>query len=100
MCLVYSSIYKTMNRIEIVIGSTKTIDMNREKLEKNIASNLTIDLDVEKFIEVTLLDIEKYANQRVIQELEMQMEDAQIGNSYTRLMDRIKELKQWDLLKK
>ena len=24
-CLVYSSIYKTMNRIEIVISSTKTI---------------------------------------------------------------------------
>ena len=44
--------------------------MNREKLEKNIASNLTIDLDVEKFIEVTLLDIEQYANQRVIEELE------------------------------
>tara|TARA_R110000765_G_scaffold348811_1_gene438962 strand:- start:38 stop:289 length:252 start_codon:yes stop_codon:yes gene_type:complete len=44
--------------------------MNREKLEKNIASNLTIDLDVAKFIEVTLLDIEKYANQRVIEELE------------------------------
>ena len=44
--------------------------MDREKLEKNIASNLTIDLDVEKFIEVTLLDIEKYANQRVIEELE------------------------------
>jgi hypothetical protein len=42
--------------------------MNREKLEKNIASNLTIDLDVEKYIEITLLDI--YANQRVIEELE------------------------------
>ena len=68
--------------------------MNREKLEKNIASNLTIDLDVEKYIEITLLDIEQYANQRVIDELEIQMEDAQIGNSYTRLMDRIEELKQ------
>ena len=44
--------------------------MDREKLEKNIASNLTIDLDVEKYIEITLLDIEKYANQRVIEELE------------------------------
>ena len=44
--------------------------MNREKLEKNIASNLTIDLDVEKYIEITLLDIEQYANQRVIEELE------------------------------
>ena len=31
MSLVYSSIYKTMNRIEIVIGSTKTIDMKCPK---------------------------------------------------------------------
>ena len=45
--------------------------MDRKKLEKNIASNLTIDLDVEKFIEVTLLDIEQYANQRVIEELKL-----------------------------
>ena len=30
--LVYSSIYKTMNRIEIVISSTKTIDMNKNEL--------------------------------------------------------------------
>lgn len=44
--------------------------MDRKKLEKNIASNLTIDLDVEKYIEITLLDIEQYANQRVIEELE------------------------------
>ena len=44
--------------------------MDREKLEKNIASNLTIDLDVEKYIEVTLLDIEQYANQRVIEEVD------------------------------
>ena len=29
MCPVYSSIYKTMNRIETVISSTKTIDMER-----------------------------------------------------------------------
>jgi hypothetical protein len=45
--------------------------MDRKKLEKNIARNLTIDLDVEKYIEITLLDIEKYANQRVIDELEL-----------------------------
>ncbi len=44
--------------------------MDRKKLEKNIARNLTIDLDVEKYIEITLLDIEQYANQRVIEELE------------------------------
>ena len=49
--------------------------MNREKLEKNIASNLTIDLDVEKYIEITLLDIEQYANQRVIEELESQQSE-------------------------
>ena len=49
--------------------------MNREKLEKNIASNLTIDLDVEKYIEITLLDIKKYANQRVIEELEESIKD-------------------------
>ena len=49
---------------------TKIIAMDRKKLEKNIASNLTIDLDVEKYIEITLLDIEQYANQRVIEELE------------------------------
>jgi hypothetical protein len=49
--------------------------MNREKLEKNIASNLTIDLDVEKFIEVTLLDAEQYANKRVIEELEESIKD-------------------------
>jgi hypothetical protein len=49
--------------------------MNREKLEKNIARNLTIDLDVEKYIEITLLDIKKYANQRVIEELEESIKD-------------------------
>ena len=83
--------------------------MNREKLEKNIASNLTIDLDVEKYIEITLLDIEQYANQRVIEELEKLLEnesnewvDDEDGNEecgvrivYSiRLRDRIKELKQ------
>ena len=65
--------------------------MDREKLEKNIASNLTIDLDVEKYIEITLLDIEKYANQRVIEELE------NLDNAKYTLFDlknRIKELKQ------
>ena len=67
--------------------------MNREKLEKNIASNLTIDLDVEKFIEVTLLDIEQYANQRVIEELEKLKG---LGVTYTDdvIDKRIKELKQ------
>ena len=49
--------------------------MNREKLEKNIARNLTIDLDVEKYIEITLLGIKKYANQRVIEELEESIKD-------------------------
>ena len=49
--------------------------MDREKLEKNIARNLTIDLDVEKYIEITLLDIKKYANQRVIEELEESIKD-------------------------
>ena len=39
-------------------------------------------------------DIVNFTNQRVIEELEKQMELAQIGNSYTRLRDRIKELKQ------
>ena len=29
MCLVYLSIYKTMNQIETLIGSTKTINMKR-----------------------------------------------------------------------
>ncbi len=38
--------------------------------------------------------MEDYANQRVIEELEKQMELAEIGNSYTRLRDRIQELKQ------
>ena len=38
--------------------------------------------------------IEAYANQRVIDELEKQMELAQIGNSYTKLRERIQELKQ------
>lgn len=38
--------------------------------------------------------LDKYANQRVIEELEAQMELAQVGNSYTRLRDRIEELKQ------
>ena len=49
--------------------------MNREKLEKNIARNLTIDFDVEKYIEITLLDIKKYANKRVIEELEESIKD-------------------------
>jgi hypothetical protein len=69
--------------------------MNREKLEKNIARNLTIDLDVEKYIEITLLDIKKYANQRVIEELE------KLKDNYIDLWEltddldkRIKELKQ------
>ena len=67
--------------------------MDREKLEKNIASNLTIDLDVEKYIEVTLLDIEQYANQRVIEELEKLKG---LGVTYTDdvIDKRIKELKQ------
>ena len=38
--------------------------------------------------------IENYVNQRVIEELEKQMELSEVGNSYTRLRDRIKELKQ------
>ena len=73
--------------------------MNREKLEKNIASNLTIDLDVEKYIEITLLDIEKYANQRVIEELERIPnlktplgEETRLSSYY--VLKRIKELKQ------
>jgi hypothetical protein len=73
--------------------------MDREKLEKNIASNLTIDLDVEKFIEVTLLDIEQYANQRVIEELERIPNlktplGEEIRLSYHYVLKRIKELKQ------
>ena len=70
--------------------------MNREKLEKNIASNLTIDLDVEKYIEITLLDIEQYANQRVIEELEKLMfvlRDNRFILSVD-LINRIEELKQ------
>ena len=70
--------------------------MNREKLEKNIASNLTIDLDVEKYIEVTLLDIEQYANQRVIEELEkliFVLRDNRFILSVD-LINRIEELKQ------
>ena len=70
--------------------------MNREKLEKNIARNLTIDLDVEKFIEVTLLDIEQYANQRVIEELEkliFVLRDNRFILSVD-LINRIEELKQ------
>ena len=73
--------------------------MDREKLEKNIASNLTIDLDVEKYIEITLLDIEQYANQRVIEELEKlsnQSVHIRLGDCIpTHLVeDRIKKLKQ------
>ena len=87
-----------MNRIEIVISSTKTIDMNREKLEKNIASNLTIDLDVEKFIEVTLLDIEQYTNQRVIEELEELidgLDEFELHSDFPYLINkRINKLKQ------
>ena len=70
--------------------------MNREKLEKNIARNLTIDLDVEKYIEVTLLDIEQYANQRVIEELEkliFVLRDNRFILSVD-LINRIEELKQ------
>ena len=73
--------------------------MNREKLEKNIASNLTIDLDVEKYIEITLLDIEKYANQRVIEEVE-RWRNSKLQDHYPEAVDvsefdrRIKELKQ------
>ena len=38
-------------------------------------------------------NLKEFINQRVIEELESQMELAQIGNSYTRLRDRVKELK-------
>jgi len=38
--------------------------------------------------------VEAYAKQRVIEELEEQMELAEIGNSYTRLRERVQELKQ------
>tara|TARA_B100000780_G_scaffold278963_1_gene254658 strand:- start:1594 stop:1809 length:216 start_codon:yes stop_codon:yes gene_type:complete len=38
--------------------------------------------------------VEAYVNQRVIEELEEQMELAEIGNSYTRLRERVQELKQ------
>ena len=72
--------------------------MNREKLEKNIARNLTIDLDVEKYIEVTLLDIEQYANQRVIEELEESIKDVtdyKEGNNVVvdRILSRLISLK-------
>ena len=57
--------------------------LNADKLSKQVeASNL-----LER-------GVEDYANQRVIEELEKQMELAEIGNSYTRLRDRIEELKQ------
>ena len=99
MCLVYSSIYKTMNRIEIVIGSTKTIDMEAEDTIKLLGHRIK-NLEEEK---------ERYANQRVIEELEKLLEnesnewvDDEDGNEecgvrivYSiRLRDRIKELKQ------
>ena len=72
--------------------------MDREKLEKNIASNLTIDLDVEKYIEVTLLDIEQYANKRVIEELEESIKDVtdyKEGNNVVvdRILSRLISLK-------
>ena len=72
--------------------------MNREKLEKNIARNLTIDLDVEKYIEITLLDIKKYANQRVIEELEESIKDVtdyKEGNNVVvdRILSRLISLK-------
>ena len=38
--------------------------------------------------------IMELTNQRVIEELEEQMELAEIGNSYTRLRERVQELKQ------
>jgi hypothetical protein len=38
--------------------------------------------------------LDTHAVLRLIEELEVQMELAEIGNSYTRLRDRIKELKQ------
>tara|TARA_B110000977_G_scaffold198034_1_gene281981 strand:+ start:271 stop:489 length:219 start_codon:yes stop_codon:yes gene_type:complete len=38
--------------------------------------------------------LEEQTNLRVIEELERQMEFAEVGNSYTRLRERIKELKQ------
>jgi hypothetical protein len=67
--------------------------MTAEEFYKDHFSNLTIDLDVEKFIEVTLLDIEQYANQRVIEELEKLKG---LGVTYTDdvIDKRIKELKQ------
>ena len=112
-------IYKTMNRIEIVISSTKTIDM-KDEIELNLINRM-IDCAITKTgsisqsNDVTFYynDLEKlmndYANQRVIEELEKLLEnesnewvDDEDGNEecgvrivYSiRLRDKIKELKQ------
>jgi len=59
-------------------------------MKKSIQTPLGVYTDDEVGIEM----IESYANQRVVEELEKQMELAEVGNSYTRLRERIKELKQ------
>ena len=47
-----------------------------------------------KELEVYATNLERNTNQRIIEELEKQMELSEVGNSYTRLRDRIYELKQ------
>ena len=59
-------------------------------MKKSIQTPLGVYTDDEVGIEM----IESYANQRVVEELEKQMELAEGGNIYTRLRERIKELKQ------
>lgn len=59
--------------------------MNTEELREEFELNAIPIEYVQRCVDIT--------NQRVIEELESQMELAQIGNSYTRLRDRVKELK-------
>ena len=68
--------------------------MKAEEYIQRITSNVNKDR-----VQKAILILEEHANQRVIEELEKQMELAEVGNSYTRLRDRIKELKDQESLK-
>jgi len=84
MELAIKVLQKDIKVLDILILENKTpeynVEWNADRLQLEAA--------------IVILKLEQYTNQRVVEELERQMELAEVGNSYTRLRDRIKELKQ------
>jgi hypothetical protein len=88
----FINLQDTMNRIEIVISSTKTIDMKAEEMIiKYVVSNGTTTERLNDSDVIILMN--DFANKRVIEELE---KIKGLGVTYTDdvIDKRIKELKQ------